>query len=110
MTTSHAGVLSGRAGALLGAIAVLLAGCTAAGGGSGTRAAQARRDRARRGVPRDVRAIHLAAGGPRPARRRGGVDAQYVRQLAESDEIKLDRREPELAAGFIPYNGLGDAW
>ena len=41
MTASHTRVLSRRAGALLGAITVLAAGCTAAGGGSGPRADQA---------------------------------------------------------------------
>ena len=41
MTTLHVGALSRRAGALLGAVAVLAAGCAAAGGGSGPRADRA---------------------------------------------------------------------
>src|SRR5690348_15704115 len=41
MTTSHVRALSRRAGALLGAGAFLVAGCTAAGGGSGLRADRA---------------------------------------------------------------------
>lgn len=41
MTTLHVRALSRRAGALLGAVAVLAAGCAAAGGGSGPRAARA---------------------------------------------------------------------
>lgn len=41
MTTSHVRALSGRAGALLGAITVLVIGCTTAGAGTGPRASQA---------------------------------------------------------------------
>src|SRR5215472_10537232 len=41
MTTSHVRAVSGRTGALLGAIAVLVTGCAAAGGGSGPRASRA---------------------------------------------------------------------
>jgi hypothetical protein len=41
MTTLHVRALSRRAGALLGAVAVLAAGCAAAGGNSGPRAARA---------------------------------------------------------------------
>src|SRR5215467_9666351 len=41
MNASHTRTRSRGAGALLGAVAVLVAGCTAAGGGSGPRAGQA---------------------------------------------------------------------
>src|SRR5260221_11438601 len=41
MTTLHVRALSRRAGALLGAVAVLAAGCAAAGGGSGPGAGRA---------------------------------------------------------------------
>lgn len=41
MTNSHVRALSGRAGALLGAVAVLVIGCTTACAGSGPRAGQA---------------------------------------------------------------------
>jgi len=41
MTVSHFRARSRQAGALLGAVAVLVAGCTAAGGGSGARADRA---------------------------------------------------------------------
>ena len=41
MTTSHVRALSGRAGALLGAIAIVVTGCTATGAGSGPRSGRA---------------------------------------------------------------------
>jgi hypothetical protein len=60
MTASHLRARSRRAGALLGAVAVLVAGCTASGGGSGARA-----DRA-------APARHLVAASP-PARVLHGI-------------------------------------
>jgi hypothetical protein len=57
---------SQRAGALLGAVAVLIAGCTAAGGGSGPRAGPAGSARHSVAASSPGRAAHPIAGTPGP--------------------------------------------
>ena len=73
MTAWHVRARSRRAGALLGAIAVLVAGCTAAGGGSGPRAdrAGAARHSVAASPPGRVFA-HRIAGTAAPGRARHG--------------------------------------
>jgi hypothetical protein len=73
MAAWHARARSRRAGALLGAIAVLVAGCTVAGGGSGPRADRA--GAARHSVaasPRGRVFAHRTAGTPGHGRARHG--------------------------------------
>jgi hypothetical protein len=67
MTAWHARPRSRRAGALVGAIAVLVAGCTAAGGGSGPRADRAGAARHSVAVSPPGRVFaHRIAGTPGP--------------------------------------------
>lgn len=84
MTTSHARALSARAGALLGAIAVLLAGCTAAGGSSGTRAAQA-----------------ATAGGPVAASPAGRAVAPSTAEAPGTGRVRHGSG-PGIARGLSP--------
>lgn len=68
MTASHVRALSRGTGALLGAIAVLVAGCTAAGGGSGSASGQAADARHSAAVSRPGQVpAHRTAGSIRPA-------------------------------------------
>jgi hypothetical protein len=66
MTTSHVRARSRQAAALLGAIAVLVAGCTAAGGGSGAPADRAGPARHSVAASPPGRAFHRIATTPRP--------------------------------------------
>jgi len=84
MTTSHARALSGRSGALLGAIAVLLAGCAAAGEGSGTRAAQV-----------------ATAGGPVAASPAGRVVAPSTTEAPGTGRVRHGSG-PGIARGLSP--------
>jgi hypothetical protein len=74
MTRSHVRALSGRAGALLGAIAVLVTGCAAAGGGSGPQAGQSGAAQAAARSSGHI-AAHRAAGTTRP----GGSESRIAR-------------------------------
>jgi hypothetical protein len=83
MTAWHARARSRRAGALLGAIAVLVAGCTAAGGGGGPgadRAAAARHSVA--ASPRGRVFAHRTAGTPAHGRSRHGSGPRMRRALS----------------------------
>jgi len=66
MTASHVRARSRQAGALLGAIAVLVAGCTAAGGGSTPRADRAGPARNSVAASPPGRVVHRIATTPRP--------------------------------------------
>lgn len=86
MTSSHVRALTGRAGALLGAIAVLITGCTAAGGGSGPRAdrADAAHDAVATRPPGHIVA-HRAARttGPGGFRHGGGARIAWATPLSQ---------------------------